>query len=75
MNPVRRWMTSEARNPASRVVSMASTRGEADALNLAGQEEDHHPPLDPMSTESKVLRSLDPEVDQTEVDEYTRSVL
>ena len=50
---------------------MVSTRAEVDALNLAGQEEDH-PPLDPMSTESKVLRSLDPEVDQTEVDEYSR---
>lgn len=61
-------MSSETRH-AVRAVSSASTR-----KDVASDEVEEEVLLDPMSIESKISKSLDPEVNQEEVDEYIRSV-
>jgi len=60
-------MSSETRH-APRTVSSTSTRKDV----KASDEVEEEVPLDPMSIESKVSKSLDPEVNQEEVDEYIR---
>ena len=60
-------MSSETRH-AARTVSSTSTRKDVNASDEVEEEV----LLDPMSIEAKVTKSLDPEVNQEEVDEYIR---